>query len=188
MTSTALQRTKESQARLREKCEVIANVVIAIRPIHLSANPKQRALIETIVGAAIWYMPKPPDAWTGFMSKGALEAFHPHTIGQPRLSEEHVYPRKVAALSLLQNENLDGTALLQLFCKKYGRIHLITPEENKAVQQHQRSSKFTSPEDAYRSAGIILVSIAPDDLAKIKRRDQTTIENYLSTVEQPQSQ
>lgn len=171
---------KHHAEKLREQCSVIASLVIAIRPLYRTARTRQRALLETIVGAGIWYVPKPRPAWTGFISLGALRSFHPTSgVAQPRLSEEHVYPRKVAARLLLEDESLTASSLVSLFQEKYGRVHLITPEENKAVQPFQRAGVFTNSENAYLSAGITLLKISGNDLRLIKRRDAKTIE-YLS--------
>lgn len=99
---------------------------------------------------------------------------------RPRFSEEHVYPRKVAARLLLENESLTGPVLSELFRKQYGHLQYITPDENKAVQRFQRDAVFTRPEDAYASAGITLVQVANHDLRFVKKRDRKTIERYLN--------
>jgi hypothetical protein len=150
-----------------------------MRPVYEAANPNQRALLETIVGAAIWYIPKPILAWTGQISRGALQAFHPESgNSRPRLSEEHVYPRKVAARLLLADATLTGESMAHLFREKYGRVHLITSEENKVVQRHQRVGVFNSPDEAYALAGINLIELSEDALRKIKKRDRETIEYF----------
>ena len=168
-------------AKLEEQCAVVAALIIAMRPVYQSASPRQRALLETIIGAGIWYIPKPPRAWTGRISVGALRTFHPESgIAKPRLSEEHVYPRKVAARLLLEDPSLDGSSLANLFREKYGRVHLITSEENKAVQPFQRAGVFTSPDDAYTKAGIAFVELPDDELRHVKRRDRAIIDRHLS--------
>ncbi len=178
MTPRNLQR----EAKLEEQCSVVADIIVAIRPIYSRATAGQRALLETIIGAAIWYIPKPTRAWTGRVSVGALRMFHPESgIPKPKFSEEHVYPRKVAARLLLEDESLNGATLSMLFREKYGRLHFITPDENKSVQRHQRVGVFTTPDDAYAKAEIILVEIADHDLRLIKKRDQDIIERYLNT-------
>lgn len=152
-----------------------------MRPVYESATIQQRALLETIIGAAIWYIPKPVHAWTGRISVGALRIFHPASgIEKPRLSEEHVYPRKVAARLLLQDTSLTGSSLATLFREKYGRVHLITSEENKAVQPFQRVGVFTSPDDAYSKAGIVFVELPEEELRRVKRRHLETIDHHLN--------
>jgi hypothetical protein len=181
MTSRTLRR----DATLEEQCEVVAALIVAMRPVYQSASPGQRALLETIIGAAIWYIPKPPRAWTGRISAGALRTFHPSSgVERPRLSEEHVYPRKVAARLLLEDESLNGASLAELFREKYGRVHFITSEENKTVQPFQRAAVFTSPDDAYEKARITLLELSDDELRRVKRRDREAIERHLAALEQ----
>lgn len=180
-----IERHQKREAKLIEQCEVVAALIASMRPVYNSANERQRALLETIIGAGIWYIPKPVRAWTGRISIGALKAFHPNSgIERPRLSEEHVYPRKVAARLLLEDGALNGQSLADQFREKYGRVHLITSEENKAVQPFQRVGIFTSPSAAYASAGITLVALRDDALRKVKKRDRETIETYLGQESQ----
>jgi hypothetical protein len=175
-----IERHEKREVKLREQCDAVASMIVAMRPVYEAASPSQRALLETIVGAAIWYIPKPVLAWTGQISRGALQAFHPESgNSRPRLSEEHVYPRKVAARLLLSDMSLTGESMAHQFKEKYGRVHLITSEENKAVQRHQRVGVFISPDEAYKLAGITLVQLPEDALRKIKKRDRETIEYFL---------
>ena len=119
------------EEKLNDQCAVVAALIVAMRPVYQGANERQRALLETIIGAGIWYIPKPAGAWTGLISIGALQTFHPQTgVSSPKLSEEHMFPRKVTARLLLEDPLIDGPTLAALFREKYGRVHLITPEEN----------------------------------------------------------
>ena len=165
---------------MEKQCSVLADIVIAIRPVYSKADPVQKALIETMIGAAIWYIPKSPDAWTGYISLGALKSFHPDSgTEKPKFSEEHVYPRKVAARILLQDGALDGSMMAKVFREKYGQLHYITPDENKSVQPHQRAGVFNTPEDTYVKASITLIQVDRQHLRQIKKRDQNIIDKYL---------
>jgi hypothetical protein len=174
-------RQAKREGKLREQCEVMASLIAAIRPVYAASSLTQRALLETIIGAGLWYVPKASNAWTGKVSIGALRAFHPESGNSaPKLSEEHVYPRKVAARQLLEDLSLTNETMTSLFQERYGRVHLITSEENKAVQRHQRVGVFTTPDGAYRLAGITFVELSQDELRKVKKRDRETIERYLA--------
>jgi hypothetical protein len=176
-------RKQKRDTILEEKCSILADTIVAMRPVYLNATPRQRAFLETVIGAAIWYIPKPSSAWTGRMSVGALKMFHPDSgIQKPRFSEEHVYPRKVAARLLLEDKTLDGANLSALFQEKYGRLHFITSDENKSVQPYQRVAVFTTPDDAYEKAGIVLVEVADHELNLVRKRDRDTIERYLNCL------
>ena len=50
-----------------DKAEVIARTVISQQPFYLSdeCNDNHRQLLETMIGAAIWYLPQGMDLWTG---------------------------------------------------------------------------------------------------------------------------
>ncbi|MDA0349820.1 MAG: hypothetical protein O3C43_22360 [Verrucomicrobia bacterium] len=173
------EKAKDREEKIRLHCSVLAEVILAIRPVYLRAAKPQQALLETMIGAAIWYIPKPVDAWTGRISKKALAELHPDSgIMKVRLSEEHVYPRKIAAKRLIQNNDLTAKGMESIFREEYGRLHYITPEENKAAIRFQRSDVFSTPEEVYRQAGIELVSVERTDLRAIKKRDRDTIEKY----------
>jgi hypothetical protein len=173
------EKVKDREEKIRLHCSVLAEVILAIRPVYLRAAKPQQALLETMIGAAIWYIPKPVDAWTGKISKKALAELHPDSGSKKvRLSEEHVYPRKVAAKRLIQNNALTAKEMETIFREEYGRLHYITPEENKAAIRFQKSDVFTTPEEVYRQAGIDLLFIERSDLRAIKKRDKETIEKY----------
>jgi hypothetical protein len=178
------QRKQQREAKLERQCSVLAEIVAAIKPAYSKASPDQKAFIETMIGAAIWYIPKPSSAWTGRISIGAMKTFHPDSgHKKPKFSEEHVYPRKVAARLLLEDDSLDGANLSALFRQKYGRLHFITPDENKSVQPHQRAKVFTTPDEAYAKAGIELIEVADHELPFVKKRDREIIERYLKKSE-----
>ncbi len=174
-------RTEHRERKLDMHCNALADIIISVRPVYEKVGTEQRTLIETMIGAAIWYIPKPSDAWTGQISVGALKAFHPDSgIVNPKFSEEHVYPRKVVARLLLEDENLNGALLIKVFREKYSQLHYITSNENKSVQSYQRVGVFSTPDAAYTNAGIKLVSVDRQDLRLIKRRNRITIERYLA--------
>ncbi len=56
-----------------------------------------------MIGAAIWYLPHPNDLWTGYISRDAIASHHPYSgDAKPRLTADHLYPRKIAAAELLR--------------------------------------------------------------------------------------
>ena len=174
-------RTAAREEKISHHCNVLAEIIVAMRDVYNNSALQQKAFIETMIGAAIWYIPKPINAWTGYASLGLLKSFHPQTgVVNPKISEEHVYPRKVAARLLIENLNLNGEELLSLFKNEYGRLHYITPDENKSVIQFQKDSVFKRPEEAYKLAKIELILIKPHHLKLIKKRDINVISTYLN--------
>jgi hypothetical protein len=165
----------------------LAKAIQLLAPLYREAAllPSQRQLIETTVGAAIWYLPQGNDLWTGRISKEGLRAHHPDSPGQPRtLTKDHHYPRKVTAARLL---SLDwGTVsdppseLLTRYKKEYGTFNLVLKDENRRLMKYQKDRVFEDPGQAYASAGITLLEISRDELADVKRRAANIIERILA--------
>lgn len=67
---------EEVNTRLLERAEIVAQTVISQQPFYASAacTPNQRQLLETMIGAAIWYFPQGEGLWTGAVSVAALTA------------------------------------------------------------------------------------------------------------------
>jgi hypothetical protein len=149
-----------------------------------STTRNQKHLIETMIGAAIWYFPQGKELWSGAISIEAIKAFHPNSgTSKPKLTADHEYPRKVAATELLHRdwsqETDPGKTMLQLYKSRYGRFNLVTPRENKLLVNHQRETVFRDPQTAYELAGIRLLAITSDQLALVKSRSQELIEMLL---------
>lgn len=163
--------------KIEERCHALAEILKAVRPIYRYASSEEKRFIETIIGAAIWYIPAPPDAWTGYISAETVKLFGSEN-DRPTISEEHVIPRKIAARKLL-TKSISGRALMTVFCKKYCKIHYITPRENKILMRFQKEPTFIASSKIYQKAGIRLLKITSKELSHIKRRDMTTMKNLL---------
>jgi hypothetical protein len=142
--------------RLNERCAILAQTVRALKPIYESSNTtqNQKQLLETIIGA-IWYLPQPPNLWTGKISlegAKALRAGH-------RVTRDHQYPRKLAARELLGLNEIDltGSSVHALYLEKFGRFNLITKQENRKLMRFQRAGVFVNSEDCYARAGVQLI-------------------------------
>ena len=168
--------------KIYARCEVIAELVQRMQPMYTASETHdyQRQHIETIVGAGLWYIPNKP-LWTGLISRGAVESHHPTSgISKPKLTEDHRYPRKVAAQKLLERDwSADENPtfeLTKMYLETYGRFNYVTPGENRALMPYQRAHRFESPELAYEEAGIPLIKIKPVQLKRVKARHAQTIE------------
>lgn len=153
--------------RLSERADVVARTVLSQQAFYQSeqCSPNQRQLLETMVGAAIWYFPQSEDLWTGSISVGALKALA--TSQKPKavkLTKDHHYPRKVAAAELfaLNWTEVDDPAaeMLQRYLNCYGQFNYVLPEENKRLVKYQKTHTFISPEVAYEQAGIGLKQLS----------------------------
>ncbi|MBX7153252.1 hypothetical protein K1X84_16615 [bacterium] len=153
-------------SKIIDRCNVLADLLNAVRPIYICANFGQKALIETTIGAAIWYIPKMDESFSGLISRKVIKSFRDKN---PQISEEHIYPRKVSAKELLNMGKISGDQMLHLYRTKYCKICLITPSENKQAIQFQKVNAFSSPGVVYKKAGIELVNITKDELKALKK-------------------
>lgn len=170
--------------KTRERCDALFDVIKGIVPAYNKGRitENQRQFIETIIGAAIWYLPHGKEYWTKRISIAAIKEHHPHEgIENPKLTKDHQYPRKIAAKELLEMKlnKLSGERILDLYKKKYSKFNYITPRENRMLLRFQRKGKFTEPLRAYKQAGVKLVEISEDDLRRVVRREKSLIEKLL---------
>jgi hypothetical protein len=141
--------------RVTNKCSALLNLILGIREFYKQTNYDNKKFIETTIGAAIWYLPKNNEIlFTGKISKEA--------ILKGEKSEDHLYPRKIAASKLLIHKWEDEVdpvkTLSNLFMTKYGRYNYVSKSENKRLIKFQKSEVFETPQKAYDDAGIELVS------------------------------
>lgn len=121
---------------------------------HTITDLKAKSIIETTVGAGIFYLPKSKDLlWSGLISIDAIK--------NNERCEDHMYPRKVSAVELL-SVNWDGINdpeeyLKQLYFQKYGKYNYVTKSENRRLVEFQKKGVFTTPEEAYKQCGIKLI-------------------------------
>ena len=161
--------------RLLERADVVARTVASQQPFYQSnqCSSNQKQLLETMVGAAIWYFPQSDDLWTGAISVTALETFAASSGPKAvKLTKDHQYPRKVAAAELF---SLDWAAIqdpaeevLNRYLGCYGQFNLVLPEENKRLVKYQKTHSFVSPENAYAQAGIQLKQLSKTLLKAIQ--------------------
>ncbi len=165
-------KTKKANNKLKERCEVLEKVVISISDTYWAeeTTDDQKKLIETILGAAIWYLPHSEKYWTGKISKGAKEALEKNT--KAKMTKEHQFPRKIAAKELLKEKEKIAnkeTSLQNLYEEKYAKFNFVTPQENKRISRHQRDVVFVDIETAYQTAKIELVEITFEELKKLRK-------------------
>jgi hypothetical protein len=177
-----VQATLRDKTKLRERCAVLVEVAKELGTLYdgEDATPTQRHYIETILGAALWYLPTSKELWTGGISVQALADFHPDSgVAKPRLTEDHEFPRKVSAVELMRrawDDQDPSAAMLDLYLQKYGRYNYITPTENKVLVKFQKTHVFAEPSVAYSQAGVQLVNVSLSELKLILKRHPETID------------
>ena len=164
---------------LKGRCSVLIDMVRNLKKTYIEADQNQQAFIETIIGAALFYIPHPKDCWTGKISLAAIKDFHPSSTEIYKLSPEHEVPRKIAARELLNNTP-DKNTFEKLYIEKYSKIHYLTPTENKLAIKFQKENVYNNdPDEVYRKANIHLIMIDKEILKRIKQRDAGLIDSIL---------
>jgi len=161
--------------KAKNRCYVLADLLNDIRDTYDKSNDDQKALIETVIGAAIWYLPKIDESFSGLISKNAILNLQ----NKRKISEEHIYPRKVSAKELLEKKDLTRDGLFELYKGKYCKLCYITPEENRRAIQYQKTKTFSTPEVAYQGADIQLIKIFKDKFKKLKKGDAGIVADLL---------
>jgi len=171
--------TNSLKNKILDKAYVIARTVMSQRDFYLSenCNANHEQLLETMIGAAIWYLPQGKELWTGDISLGSLKKLiESHNPQKLKLTKDHHYPRKVAAAELLKLEwsifLCSAVEVLKRYKNIYGRYNLVLPEENKRLVKYQKEINFISPKDLYLKAGINLRNISEEQLTQIKKGDR----------------
>ena len=173
--------------KILDKADVIARTVMSQQDFYFSkdCNENHKQLLETMIGAAIWYLPQGKELWTGDISidslKRIFESDEPNKI---TLTKDHHYPRKVAAAELFKLNwstfSSPAEEVLQRYQNTYGRYNLVLPEENKRLVKYQKGIVFISPKDSYLKAGINLRNISEEQLTQIKKGDRNLSELLIS--------
>jgi hypothetical protein len=148
----------KKEDKKRSKFTALYNIVIGIQEAYNNSNSTEKSFYETVVGAAVFYLPSDRQKlFSGMISVNAA------TIAPSQRCAEHMYPRKVSAEKLLK---IDWStyaspvdALIDLYYTELGRYHYVTKKENTALRAFQKSNVFESWEKAYQSAGIVLAKI-----------------------------
>jgi hypothetical protein len=76
---TMSSRLQKRAQKLKERCQALADVLKAIGGIYRKPDisENQKHFIETMIGAALWYLPVVDECWTGRISIEAIKSCHP---------------------------------------------------------------------------------------------------------------
>ena len=137
----------KKENRFYNKCEALAKTIVSLQPLYLDASNDggQKAYIETMIGAGLWYLSK--GIWTGNISVNALELFLPESgENKPQYTEDHEYPRKVSGMELLNKDWSGDTditdSLIELFQSRYGKVNYVTKNENSDCKVSLKALKY----------------------------------------------
>lgn len=135
----------------------LVELITGVQRYYRTADASARQLIETTIGAAIFYLPGgKARLWSGMISESLKN------VDRSKWCADHMYPRKVSAIKLL---NVDWAQhpdpvgyLKELYYNELGRFHYVTKQENARLKRYQTPEQFQDPATSYESCGIRLVS------------------------------
>jgi len=155
-----------------EKCEILEKSIISLAKIYdlKDTTARQKALLETMVGAAIWYLSSPDELYAGKISVKAVEAVK-SGIPINKLTKEHKFPRKQAGKLLLTENHKEflsnKSRLFDLFISELGRFNLVLKNENRDLIKYQKDATYVDEHSSYNSAGINLVEMSIEEINKL---------------------
>ncbi len=81
---------------LDERILVLHQIIESTSEFYFNSNLNkgQTGLYDTIIGAALWYLPSGVELFSGKISKRALESLENNPM-TTKLVEEHSFPRKM---------------------------------------------------------------------------------------------
>lgn len=152
-----LEREQEREEAIIERTDTIAAIVI--RTITLPFEEKRLIRRARDIGVHIQDL---PPILTGKISIAAKKDLEENGI-RPTL--EHFVPNAVAGRRILMyfkehgynGDRFDFEPKLVEMLDEYRQVHKVTKVENQRLRQHQLAHKFTTWEDTYQQAGIVLV-------------------------------
>ena len=167
-----------NNGQLIERCEILEKAIIELSKLYnlTETSDDQKALLETVIGAAIWYLPSSAELYSGYISKNALEEIK---RGTPlsKLTQEHKYPRKQAGKILLKEKYKDiiekKVSLYDLYMSEFGQFNYVIKNENRALVKFQKTDEHA---DAYTNAGIEIVAMSMNEIKSFmppKKKEET---------------
>ena len=119
-----------------DKIETLVALLGPVRNVYHQSSRTGKNLIETIVGASIFYLPHPVNkCFNGFCSIEALK----EAIKEERIVREHITPRKYAAREVLA-ANYDLGNFRLHFSERFSKFMYLTPNENKKTVNFKESN------------------------------------------------
>ena len=153
----SIEREQEREEAIIERTDTIAAIVI--RTITLPFEEKRLIRRARDIGVHIQDL---PPILTGKISIAAKKDLEENGI-RPTL--EHFIPNAVAGRRILMyfkehgynGDGFDFDPKLVEMLDEYRQVHKVTKAENQRLRQYQLAHKFTTWEDTYQQAGIVLV-------------------------------
>ena len=110
---------------LHPKLTALHAMTAALQPFYEQASAEEQAYLETVVGAAVFYLPQSVEHFDGHISLECLRG----CLEEERRVKDHIYPRKRAGRHLLTN-TFSPNELHDLYHHELARFMYLTPSEN----------------------------------------------------------
>lgn len=161
---------KSKEESIKDKCKVIADIVNSLRDNYKTKylGTKQADFLETVVGAAIFYI-KPKDTWWNgkvIVSEKARK--------QREFCADHIIPRKKAAGILLKKGKLTGDDVHNIINNQFGKVVYLTKSENasfrdKDIKDIDKLFDFDVLKKMYATKDITLKEITKKEFNELKK-------------------
>jgi hypothetical protein len=159
---------------LTEKCELLSDMIKATTELYhaTTTNDEQRGLLETIIGAGIWYLPSHKnELYSGYASVALLEDICNKDLNEIKWTEEHSFPRKVAGNRLysqyINEVNSNSQFLKELYLSTLGCFNIVTTNENNKLKKFATVDNFINDNLSYEAAEIHLVNFPLELFSKL---------------------
>ena len=161
------------ELRLENKCDVMQKLIQLLIPLYNNSreNKDKKNLLETLIGAGIFYLGGGQAMYGGYISLKALNHLKKGKKLES-LTKDHRNPRKQSGRKLLESDykNFSQKSLLKLYVEVYGKFNYVTKEENNELKHITKKFSFNEKmnwKKLYKKAGIKVIKISLDKLKKI---------------------
>ncbi len=149
----------------KQKMELLYRICKALSPLYGELeDDKVKGQICTMIGAQIFYIGCPIESFQKISVEGKneLAALQAEGLSKAKalqkLTKEHQTPRKIGGLELM--EYMVGHKVtyeeFESKLQTYLKWNYVTKQENNNLKPFQKVGKFTTPEESYRAAGVVL--------------------------------
>lgn len=139
---------------LDERILVLHQIIESTSEFYFNSglNEGQTGLYDTIIGAALWYLPSGTELFSGKISESALESLENNPL-TTKLVEEHSFPRKIGGKYLYELHRALGKLtkddIIEVYKEKLGKFNLVLKEENDALKRYQRLENIPFEEGGF---------------------------------------
>ena len=149
----------------KQKMELLYRICKALSPLYGELeDDKVKGQICTMIGAQIFYIGCPAESFQKISVEGKKELTALQATGLSKakalqkLTKEHQTPRKIGGMQLM--EYMAGNKVtyeeFETQLQTYLEWNYVTKQENNNLKPYQKVGKFTTPEESYRAAGVVL--------------------------------